>query len=230
MEEAMDKKLITVKLDEVLDHPLHVNVVADNLVDFGYPEALKKLHDQNPRRCRLSIDLRNDNDVACAKQFPEPLDVVGLMLKIHFFGNHSRKFFDDRAGSSYRVVVDELLDDEKQVLNDTDVRRDQLFNARPQDLNNDVLAAKSRPMHLSKRGGRQRFLMEFFEHRFQRPFQFRMNAFSNFTGWKRRHLIVQLGQFFQIDVWNDVGPNSEDLGQLDETRAERRDARRQPPR
>src|SRR5439155_10693511 len=137
---------------------------------------------------------------------------------------------DDRPGGSDRVMVDELFVDDQQVLNDADIGRDQLFNARPQDLDDDLLTSISRPMHLSERGGCKRFLMEFLKNRFQRPFQFTVNAFSQLAGREWRDLIMQLGQFFQVDVWNDVGANSEHLSQLDETRSQRCDPRRQPPR
>ena len=149
------------------------------------------------------------------------------MLKIHLFGNHPGEFVDDRTGCSNRVVIDELLDHEEQVLNNANIRSDQLFNSRTQDFDDHILASESRPMHLSKRSRRERLLMKLLENGFERTFQLTMDSLSKLNGWERRDPIVQLGQLFEVDVGNNVRANAEDLSQFDETRSERRDSRSQ---
>ena len=82
-------------------------------------------------------------------------------------------------------------------------------------------------MNLPKRGRGQRLFVEDFEDRFQRTSQFLLDTLSNFTGGKRGNAIMELGQLFQIDEGHDIGTNAKDLGEFDEARSKRRNARRQ---
>ncbi len=187
-------------------------------------EAFEELHHQNARGGDLTINLRDDDEVTAAIVVAETFDIVRLVVEVHLFEDHSREFFDHRAGCPNRVVIDELLDDKKKVLNDADVRGDQLFDAGTKNLDDHVFAAIPGTMHLSERSRSQRFFLKVLEHTFERAFQFIVDASSKLAGGKGRNTIVQLGEFFQVDGRNDVGPNAQRLCQFDEARSERSDA------
>jgi hypothetical protein len=44
MKKTVDQKLVTVELDQILDHLFRVDVVAQDLVHLGHAEAFEKLH------------------------------------------------------------------------------------------------------------------------------------------------------------------------------------------
>src|SRR5262245_36302510 len=112
MKETMDQKLIAIKLDQVVNHLLNVDIVADDLIHFSHPRSFEKLHDEDAGRRDVRVHPRNDHELAVAKQLGKTLDIVCLMFEIHFFGNDAGELFDDGAGRSYRMVFNELVDDE----------------------------------------------------------------------------------------------------------------------
>ena len=109
----MDQKLIAVEFDEVLDHLLHIDVVPDDFLDFGYAKAFVESHDEDSCCRSFPINARNDDELAIAEKIAKFLNVLRLVLEIHFLRNDSRKLFDDCAGGPDGVVIDELLDDEQ---------------------------------------------------------------------------------------------------------------------
>jgi hypothetical protein len=50
-----------------------------------------------------------------------------------------------------------------------------------------------------------------------------LNSFSNFTGGEWRDTVVQVSKFCNVQLWNDVGSNPEDLRELDKAWAKRCD-------
>src|SRR5262249_25504105 len=123
------------------------------------------------------------------------------------------------------VVIDKLLENENQILHNPYIRRDQFFDAWAQHLYDDFFSVIPGPMDLSERCCSQRLRVERIEDRFNRLFQLGLNSFSNFGSGEGRNLIMKSRQFFNINLGNDVGANSEDLCQLDEARAKRSDTR-----
>src|SRR5205823_1996799 len=63
-----------------------------------------------------------------------------------------------------------------------------------------------------------------------RPLQLGLDTPANLAGRKRRHTVVKVGEFLNVDMRNDVRANSKDLGELDETRPERCDRPSESPR
>src|SRR5262249_20747917 len=149
MKKTMDQKLIAVELDQILDHLLRVDIVAQDLVDLCHAEALEKFHDQDASCRDVAVNAWNDDKVVVTEQLTEPLDIVRLVMKVHFFGNHAREFVNDRSGGMDNVVIDELLQDEHQVLNDPYICRHEFFYARPKNLNDHLLAAILSSVNLS---------------------------------------------------------------------------------
>src|SRR5207247_9599212 len=131
-----------------------------NFADLVYPKALEELHDQYARRRDLSINAGDDHKVTVAEQLSEALDVIGLVVKIHFFGDDAGKLVDDRPRGSNDVVIDELLENEDQVLDNTNVRRHEFFDPGPKDFHDDFFAAIPCAMYLSERGGCKRLSLE----------------------------------------------------------------------
>src|SRR5262249_14136502 len=123
VKKTVRQELVPIKLDEILDHLLGVDVVLQDFVDLGNPNSLEKLHNENARRCYFAINPWDDYEVAIPEQFRKPLDIVGFVEKIHLFGDHTRKFIDDRARRSDDVVIDKLLENENQVLYNPYIRR-----------------------------------------------------------------------------------------------------------
>src|ERR1051326_6001518 len=118
MEKTVDQKLPAVKLDEVFDHSPRVDVVPEDFIHLIDTKAFEELHDQNAGGGDLSIDSRNNDEAAVTIEFREPLHIIGLVEEVHFFGNHPRKFVDDRARGADDVMVYELFKYKNQVLDD----------------------------------------------------------------------------------------------------------------
>src|SRR5262245_27219107 len=118
-------------------------------------------------------------------------------------------------------MVDELFQNEDQILNDSNVRRDEFFHARPKNLHDDVLATVSSPVHLPERSCRERFHFKRVEHPIEWPLQLSLDSFSDFSGWKWRDPIVQIPELFDVKLRNYVRANPKDLCKLNEAGAER---------
>src|SRR5262245_11309014 len=218
MKEAMDQQLIAIKSNQVLDHFSCVYVVAQDFVHFGDPEAFEEFHDENTRRSDFAVNTRNDDEVAVPEKLAEPLDIVCLVIKIHFLGNHARELFDDRPRGPNDVMINELFKNEDEILNDPDIDRDEFFHPRTKHFNDDIIAAISSAMHLSKRRRGKRFGVKRFEDGIQRTFQLGLDSFSNFRSRKRRNTVVQVAKLFHINLRDDVCTDSKHLGQLDKAR------------
>src|SRR5262245_33647297 len=149
MKKTVDQKLFAVELNQILDHPLGVDLVAQDLIHLGHAEALEELHDQNASGRDLAVNAWNNDEVAIMEQLSETLDIVRLVMKVHFFGDHARELLDDRSRGIDDVVIDELLQDEHQVLNDAYISRHEFFYTRPKNLDDHFLAAISSSMYLS---------------------------------------------------------------------------------
>src|SRR5262249_22733630 len=89
MKDTMDQKLLTIKLDEVFDHPLRVDIVPLDFMNLVDTKSLKELHDEDSRRRYFAIDLRDDDEAAVAIQLGKTLDVFGLVKKVHLFGDNA---------------------------------------------------------------------------------------------------------------------------------------------
>src|SRR5262249_29721778 len=156
VKEPVQQELVPVKLDEVLDHVLGVTVVLQDFVYLVDPKSFEKLHDENAGSRDFAINLWDDDEVTVPEQFCKSLEILGLMEKIHLFGDHTRKFVDDCAGGSNDVMIDELFENENQVLHNPYIRGDQFLNARAQHLYDDFFSMIPGPMDLSERCGSQR--------------------------------------------------------------------------
>ena len=100
-----------------------------------------------------------------------------------------------------------------------DVRRNQFFDPGPQNFDDHFLAvdnARDEPVR-AKRPRAVR--VESLKHKFQRTFQLILNAPSQLGCRKRRNAVVKLRKLFEVDAGNDVGPDRENLRELDEARA-----------
>ena len=220
MEKTMDQKLSAIKLDQVFDHSTSVDVVSQNFIDFVHAKSFEELHDQNARGGNFSIDLRNNHEVAVTVQVREALGVLGFVKEVHLFCDHPREFLHDRAGGMNNVMVDELLEDEDQVLNDTNVRGDKFFDAGPEDLHDHLIAAISGAMYLPERGGRQGRRFKGLERLIDRPLELGLNTPAKLAGREGRHSIMEVGQLFNVNMRDDIRANSEDLSEFDETGAQ----------
>ena len=179
VKEATDEKLIAVELDEVLDHAVRIDVVADDFVHFRHAKAFEELHHENARGRDFAVNLRNDHEFAFAIELAETFEVVRLVQEVHLFRNDARKFLDDRAGRPDDVVIDELLEHEHQVLDDAHIGSHEFFNTGPQDLHDHVFAAIAGAVHLSERRGSERFFRKGIEDGFRRLPQLRLNALAD---------------------------------------------------
>ena len=84
--------------------------MSDDFVDFGDPESFKNCITRTRVVVRFAIDLRNDDEVTVAEQLLEPFDILRFVLEIHFFGDDSREFFDDRPRGPNDVMVRKLFE------------------------------------------------------------------------------------------------------------------------
>ena len=160
MKKAVEQELIPVERNQILDHLLDIDVVLQDFIDFGNSKTLEELHYEDAGRRNFAVHSRNDDEIAVAKELCESFDVIGFMLEIHLFHNHSRKLLDDRASSPDCMVFDKLFNDEQQVLDDSNVGCDDFFHARPKDLDDDFFLFVAGSMHLAERSRCQRFLVE----------------------------------------------------------------------
>src|SRR5262245_47492396 len=157
MKEPVDQKLIAIESNQILHHLLRVYIVAQDFTHFGNPEALEEFHDENTGRSDFAVNGRDDDEIAVSEKLSETLDIIRLVMKIHFLGDDTREFFDDRARRPDDVVIDELLQDEYEVLNDSNIDCDEFFHSRTKHLDDDILATVSSPVHLSERRCGERF-------------------------------------------------------------------------
>src|SRR5262249_45202681 len=200
MKEAVDQKLISIEGNQVLDHLFRIDIVPQDLFHLGHSEAFEELHDENACCRDFAIHPRDDHEVAIPEKFAESLDIIGLMMKVHFFRDHAREFFDDRPRGTNDVMVDELFQNEDQILNDSNIRRDEFFHAWPKYLHDDVLATVCGPVHLPERSCRERFYFKRVEYRIKWALQLTLDSFSDFTGWEWRDSIVEIPELFDIKL------------------------------
>src|SRR6266566_6089179 len=204
MEKTVNQKLSAIKLDQVFDHSTSVDVVAQNFIDFVHAKSLEELHDQNPGGGDFSIDPRDNYEVAVTVQIREALGVLGFVKEVHLFSDHPREFLHDGAGGTNDVMIDELLEDEDKVLNDTDVRGDKFFDAGPEDLHDHFIAAISGAMYLPERGSRQGLRFKGLERLIDRPLELGLNTPAKLAGREGRHSIMEVGQLFNVNMRDDI--------------------------
>src|SRR5262245_45248838 len=101
----MDQELIAIEADQVLDHFAGVDVVSENLVDLGHSEAFEESHHENASRRDFAIYRWDDDEIAVTKKFSEPLNILRLVMEVHFLGDDPGEFFDDCSCRTDDVVV-----------------------------------------------------------------------------------------------------------------------------
>jgi hypothetical protein len=157
----------------------------------------------------------------------DPLDLVALRVLVQQDGlacldevvelvcRPARELVDDLAAAGRPEDVRPVQDPRRRV-HQRDVRRESRADPRPLDLHRNRLAAvQDGPMHLTDRGGRERFVAERLEDRLRVGAELLADDHADFVVGERLDLVEELEQLVAVRRRQQVEAEGQHLAQLD---------------
>ncbi len=191
---------------------------------IGQRDAVQELLHQHALGRVFPVDLGEDDVVAVGEHGRQHLAVAALVDEVELAVDACREV----AHLLLRLVAGDLwpfaLDDAGAVAHQAQVRLDDLAQARPQHLDDDVLARlQPGPVDLGDRSRGDRVCVELGEDVFGRAAEILLELGPDLLPRHRRDLAVQAAEFLGPFGRQQVGAARQDLAELDEGRTQRLD-------
>src|SRR5690606_14830964 len=219
--ETVDQEHPEVDLDQELHDAAELELAGGEAIGEAVDlVALDPLQNQDTLPRELLIDPRRAHASVAPEGFPEDRNVFGLAPEVDLLSDARTELPDHRGERAYMMVREEDVEEEEDPERDVEVDGDERLDAGAQDLDRDVLAGHPRAVHLSEARRGDRLAVERVEDLVDRPAE--LGGDDGFDprsrdGWDA---VLEPADRREVRLGDDVGAGAEDLGQLDEGRAE----------
>ena len=185
------------------------------------PDPGDPLQNEHSQRRKLPKDGRDVRVRALVKMEPEPGGVLPFQDEVHLLPDAPRELVHDHREIEDPHLGDPPVDQLRDPAKDLHVLADERLDVGTPDLEDHVLARQEpRPVDLGDRGGGNRDIVEAREDLIDRPLPLGFENGPRLLDRKGRNLILELAELLDERAGNEVGPNGEDLPELDERGAQ----------